>query len=211
MLFSKATYLKIMQKSDSFKIAFLLSGKGGTLANLLQKMDSNVLKVTLAVVISSQPKALGLVKAHQANIPTVTVPYQQYKHDLEAYSRALTQVLNDFQVDLGVMGGFLSLYKVPMAYQNKIINIHPSLLPAFSGPGFYGLNVHRAVLNQNVSVTGCTVHFVDNAYDQGTIIAQETVLVDPSETPESLQRKVQAKEYVLYPKVIKQLSENKSS
>lgn len=184
------------------KIGFLLSGKGTTLQAFIDWQKNGRLKAEVAVVISSRKDAAGLDKARAAGIPAITVEYSQYRKDTGLYSTKITEILQQYQCALVVMGGFNSFYQVPDVYHNKVINIHPSLIPAFSGQGMYGIRVHQAAVEAGVKVSGCTIHIVDSTYDHGPIIEQATVPVLDSDTAESLAERVKQREKEIYPEVI---------
>lgn len=193
-----------------YKIGFLLSGSGSTLENLLVYLKENRLEnIQVSVVISSRENAYGLTRAKNHKIPAHVVPYKDYKSKPEAYSQKITEFLDQYEVDLAVMGGFMSLYIVPPHYQNRVLNIHPALIPAFCGKGFYGERVHQAVLDYGCKVSGCTVHIVDNEYDHGPIVAQRVVDVYEDDTVESLQHRVGDVEKQIYPWVIRAFAENR--
>jgi len=191
------------------RLAFLISGSGTTLANYLEKQKSLLITGEVVVVISSRKDAFGINYAKNAGIPYYIIEYKEYKNDIEKYSSEITNVLIANRVELVVMGGFLSFYKIPSQYENRVINIHPALSPSFSGKGMYGMKVHEAVFNSGVKYTGCTVHFVDNEYDHGAIIAQSIVEITPEDNAKSIKDKVTLKERELYPHVIKSITENK--
>ncbi|HEO64895.1 MAG TPA: phosphoribosylglycinamide formyltransferase [Spirochaetes bacterium] len=194
---------------NPFRIGFLLSGNGSTLENLLEHIADGQVDAKIAVVLSSRTQAYGLIRANNWGIPHEVVPYKMFKSNLNDYSQRITQLLDFHKVDLVVFGGFMSCYIVPKHYINRVINIHPSLIPSFCGKGFYGTKVHQTVLDYGVKVTGVTVHFVDDEYDHGPIIAQETVKIDDRDTVDSIQSKVTAIEKRLYPKVIQAIIEDK--
>lgn len=200
---------EFFQPKQEFSIAFLLSGSGSTLENLLEHIQNNKVKANIKIVISSKENAYGLERARKWAVPYQIVPYKLYKNDPEEYSNAITDIIDKNNIDLVVMGGFMSLYLVPNHLNYKVINIHPSLIPAFSGKGYYGDKVHKAVIDFGVKYTGCTIHFVDQIYDHGAIIAQSVVSVDEDETLETLKEKVGIEEKKLYPKVIQKFVDNK--
>lgn len=192
-----------------FRIGFLLSGNGSTLENLLKSIQKRKLHANVVTVISSRSQAYGLKRAERWQIPHSVVPFQEFKNDILKYSQKITETLVQYQVDLVVLGGFLSPYFVPKLYQNKVVNIHPSLLPAFGGKGYYGHRVHQAVLERGVKISGCTVHFVDQNYDQGPILAQASLEVRMQDTPKTLQARIQKLENKLYPQTIQAILENR--
>jgi len=179
------------------RIAVLISGGGTTLRNLIEKIQTKSLTAEIQLVISSNPKAAGLRSAEAAAIPTLVV--EKKSLSAEAFSEAIFAPCRKANVDYVVMGGFLKHVLIPPDFQNRVLNIHPALLPAFGGKGMYGLNVHAAVLAAGAKFSGCTVHFVDNEYDHGPVVLQRQVAVRPDDTPESLQARVFATECEAYP------------
>jgi formyltetrahydrofolate-dependent phosphoribosylglycinamide formyltransferase len=190
------------------RLAVLLSGNGSTLQNILDHIDGGHLDATVEVVLSSREGVFGLERAQQRDIPAVAVPRKQYD-DAEAFNTALWEALAPHEFDLVVLAGFMSLIHVPDQYKNKMINVHPALIPAFSGKGMYGHHVHQAVLDYGCKITGATVHIVDEHYDHGPIILQEAVPVFDSDTADTLAERVQAKERELYPRAIQLFAGNR--
>lgn len=184
------------------KIAFLLSGSGSTFENLLAKIKEMNTPAEIAVVISSKMDAYGIQRAKKHGIPYEVVEYKKYKSDLNKYSELITEIIEKYEAGLVVMGGFMSLYKIPDKLNNKVLNVHPALIPAFCGKNMYGEKVHEAVFKEGVKVTGCTVHFVDNQYDHGPIIAQKAVYINEDDNVETIAEKVVGAERELYPRVI---------
>jgi phosphoribosylglycinamide formyltransferase-1 len=180
------------------RIAVLISGGGTTLRNLIEKIEAGQLAAEICLVISSSPNAAGLRFAEAAEIPTLVVEKKK-SLSAEAFSEAIFAPCREANVDYVVMGGFLKHVLIPPDFQNRVLNIHPALLPAFGGKGMYGLNVHAAVLAAGAKFSGCTVHFVDNEYDHGPVVLQRQVAVRPDDTPESLQARVFATECEAYP------------
>ncbi len=173
-------------------IVVLVSGGGTNLQALIDAEEAGKFKNgKISCVISSKENAYALIRAKEHNIPTVVLPRKEYP-DSKAYSLALLDELQRQQADLIVLAGFMIILDaaVPAAYPNKILNIHPALIPSFCGEGYYGLHVHEAVLKSGVKVTGATVHFVNEDCDGGPIILQQPVFVKPDDTPESLQKRV---------------------
>ncbi|RKY22804.1 MAG: phosphoribosylglycinamide formyltransferase [Planctomycetota bacterium] len=189
------------------RLAFCLSGRGTTLLNLLRRIERG-LPARVVKVVSSRSKAGGLEIAREAGIPTAVVRVKDHP-DAESFSRALTAELDAASPDYVVFGGFLCYYAPPPHYRNRIINVHPALLPAFGGKGMYGERVHRAVIEHGVKVSGCTVHFVDEHYDHGPIIAQHPVRVRDDDTPATLAARVRRAERVLLPRVIELLAQGR--
>lgn len=186
-------------------IAVLISGGGTTLKNLLEKNDQGLLPVEFRLVISSNPHAKGLDFAAQRGIPTATIRRRDFDAG-EAHRDAVFQACRTAGVELVVMGGYLEHLLIPGDFENRVINIHPSLIPAFCGKGFYGLRVHQAVLDFGAKVSGCTVHYVDNQYDHGPIIAQRACPVLDNDTPQSLATRIFELECELLPECIRQIS-----
>ncbi len=194
-----------------FKVVVLVSGGGTNLQAIIDKTESGYIPDTkIAAVISSSRKAYALERAKQHNIPGEAVVRKDYESK-EAFDKALLETLDKYSPDLVVLAGYLVIVPeiVIKKYSNKIINIHPSLIPSFCGDGFYGLKVHEAVLARGCKVTGATVHFVDEGTDTGPIIKQKAVEVLPGDTPEILQRRVMEQaEWIILPEAIKELAEN---
>jgi phosphoribosylglycinamide formyltransferase-1 len=180
----------------------LISGGGTTLRNLIQQIAASQLNVKIELVLSSSSKAKGLEFAREAGIPTLVVSQKDFATP-EAFSAATFDPCREAKVDLVVMGGYLKHVLIPPDFQNRVVNIHPALLPSFGGAGFYGLRVHQAVLESGARVSGCTVHFVDNEYDHGPIILQRTVPVLDDDTPESLAARVFVAECEAYPEALR--------
>ena len=193
--------------SPPLRIAVLLSGSGTSLENLLEHIDAG-LPAEVAVVISSKESAFGLERARRRGIPAVAVPRKQLP-DVDAFNDALHAELDRHEFDLIALLGFLSLFQLRSRYEGRAINVHPALIPAFSGPGFYGMRVHEAVLAKGAKVTGATVHFTDDEYDRGPILLQEAVPVLESDTPATLAARVQALERRLVPAAVRAIAEGR--
>ncbi|MDA7904524.1 phosphoribosylglycinamide formyltransferase, partial [bacterium] len=186
---------------DGNKIAVLISGGGTTLKNLIQWRDEQKLSAQIELVISNNPVAGGLAYASEADIPHLVVNHKEFD-DIATFSNAIFSAIQAANIDLVVMGGFLRRLTIPPAYENRVINIHPSLIPAFCGKGFYGQKVHQAVIDYGCKLSGCSVHYVDDQYDHGPIIAQETVPVKTMDTANTLAKRIFEKECQVYPTVI---------
>lgn len=184
-----------------FTIAVLISGSGTTLRNLISEREAGNLKVDIGLVISSKPDVGGIVFAKNASIPVKTFDHRHYS-TAAALSDQIFPACRDALIDLVVMGGFLRKLNIPADFENRVINIHPSMIPAFCGKGMYGIRVHEAVIEKGSMLTGCTVHFVDNQFDHGPIIAQQTVRVNAGDSPQTLAARVFRAECELYPRVI---------
>lgn len=170
--------------------------------NLHECITSGELPAEIALVISTKPDASGVQRARDAGLPLEVVNPKDYPGD--AFHQRITDLLDAAQVDLVCMAGFLWLWEIPGQYAGRVLNIHPALLPEFGGRGFYGLHVHRAVLEAGRSESGCTVHLADNQYDHGPILLQRKVPVLPGDTPESLAARVFEQEKIAYPEAIRQ-------
>lgn len=192
----------------SFRIAVLLSGSGTTLQNLLDRIAVGEVDATVVCVVASRESAYGLERAKKTNIPAVAVPQRKFP-DHDAFNGAIWEELRKHQPDLVVLAGFMSLLHVPPEYKNRILNIHPALIPSFCGKGMYGRHVQEAVLDFGAKITGATVHFVDEQYDHGPIVLQEAVPVFDSDTPDTLMERVQAKEREIYPRAIQLIATNR--
>lgn len=192
----------------TLRIAVLLSGNGTTLQNILDLRENGVLDVDVACVVASREDAYGVERARAAGIDSAVVARKHFD-GTEAFSDAVWATLKPYAPELVVLAGFMSLLRVPEAYQNRIMNVHPALIPSFCGKGMYGRHVHQAVLDYGAKVTGVTVHFVDNEYDNGPIIAQCAVPVHEDDTAESLACRVQAAERALYPHAIQLFAEDR--
>ena len=195
--------------TDLLPIAVLISGGGTTLRNLIEKRRDGSLPVEIRLVISSNAAARGLQFAKEAGIPTLVVE-QKSQPNAEAFSEAIFGPCRAAGVRLVVMGGFLKHAIIPPDFENRVINIHPSLIPAFCGHGMYGQRVHEAVLASGVKQTGCTVHVVDNVYDTGPIILQRTVPVLSGDTPDSLAARVFEAECEALPEAIRRFAPDSS-
>lgn len=185
-------------------IAVLVSGGGTNLQALIDAEKAGRFNGRIVTVISSKPGAYALERARQSGIPTCVVERRSYP-DAQAFDAALLAALRGVKADLVVLAGFLSILgpAVTQAYANRIINVHPSLIPSFCGDGFYGLKVHEAALRYGVRVTGATVHFVNEVTDGGAIILQKAVEVSEGDTPETLQKRVMEQaEWVILPKAV---------
>jgi formyltetrahydrofolate-dependent phosphoribosylglycinamide formyltransferase len=187
----------------SLKIVVLLSGSGRTLQNLLDLSQAGELPVDVVRVISSSRKAYGLERARLAGVEGLVLRRRSYGDDA-AYSEAVFGACREAGAELVVLAGWLKLLcPIPADFQGKVLNIHPALLPSFGGHGFYGSRVHQAVLDHGAKVSGCTVHFVDDDYDQGPIVLQQAVPVVEGDTPDTLAARVFAAETEAYPEAIR--------
>lgn len=187
------------------RVAVLVSGGGTNLQAIIDRVaDGTITNTELAVVISNNYGVKALERAEKAGIPAVCISPKDYAERAD-FNQALLEAIDSYQVDLIVLAGFLVVIPPVMIekYENRIINIHPSLIPAFCGTGYYGLKVHEAALARGVKVVGATVHFVDKGTDTGPIILQKAVAVQEGDTPEILQRRVMEQaEWQLLPQAI---------
>jgi len=190
------------------RLAVLLSGGGTTLQNLLDEVAAGRLPAEIRVVIASRADAGGLQRARRAGVPAVAIPRKQHP-DVDAFNDAIHGELDRHEIDLIVLGGFLSVFQLRGKYKARVLNIHPALMPAFSGKGFYGERVHRAAIEAGVKISGCTVHFADDEYDHGPIIVQRSVPVRDDDTPETLAARVHEAENDLYPEAIRLWAEGR--
>ncbi len=172
-----------------------MSGTGRTLDNFYEYIKNGAMRGSIEVVIANVPGVLGLEKAEKYGYPAF------HAHDNEAINR----ILADYDIELVLLAGYLKLYEPPPHLQKRVLNIHPSLIPAFSGPGFYGMRVHRAVRERGVKVSGCTVHFADEIYDNGPIVVQKCVPLGDNDTPETIAAKVFAAECQAFPEAINKI------
>jgi len=187
------------------KIAVLVSGGGTNLQALIDAQKEGIIKGgEISLVVSSMAGSAALTRAEKAGIKTIII--ERKKHpDSQDFDTLVAAALSENNIDLVVLAGFLSVLgeKVLNLFENRIINVHPSLIPSFCGKGFYGIRVHKAALSKGVKVTGATVHFVNNEVDGGKIILQKAVDVLPGDTPETLQQRVMREgEWVLLPKAV---------
>ena len=189
-------------KRSPVRLAVLISGGGTTLRNLLDQIDAGKLDARVELVVSSSAQARGLDHARAAGIASRTIDPRQFASDA-SFSQAVFDACREATPDLVVMGGFLKFVTIPPDFDWRVVNIHPALIPAFCGHGFFGHRVHEAVLAYGAKVSGCTVHFVDNQYDHGPIILQRVVPVLDDDTPDSLAARVFAAECEAYPEALR--------
>lgn len=194
------------------KVAVCVSGGGTNLQAIIDAIENKTItNAEISVVISNNPGAYALERAKKHGIEAICISPKQYA-DRDAFNQAFLEKLDSYQVDLVVLAGFLVVIPELMVkkYKNRIINIHPSLIPSFCGTGYYGLKVHEGVLSRGVKVTGATVHFVDEGTDTGPIILQKAVSVKQDDTPEILQRRVMEEaEWKIMPKAIDLIANGK--
>ena len=179
------------------KLAVLLSGSGRTLDNFHESIQAGTLNAEIKVVISNVKNVLGLQKAEKYGYPNFHA----------VGNEAINAILKDYDINLICLAGYLKLYEPPPQLERNVLNIHPALIPSFCGDGFYGMRVHRAVKAKGVMVSGCTVHFADNRYDEGPIVVQKCVPLEYDDTPEEIAAKVFAMECIAFPEAINLVDE----
>ena len=190
------------------RLGVLISGGGTTLQNFLDRVADGRLNAEVAVVIASRPDAFGLQRARRAGIPTAVIARED-SCNRDEFGRRVFDEFRHHAVDLVCMAGYLQLLPIPDDFAGRVLNIHPALIPAFCGKGFYGHRVHEAVLEYGVKVSGCTVHFADNAYDHGPIVLQRVVPVLDDDTPDTLAARVFEAECEAYPEAIRLFAEDR--
>lgn len=193
------------------RVGVLVSGGGTNLQAIIDAVKKgDITNASLEVVISNKKDAYALIRAKENGIPAECVCIRDYD-TREEFNRALIDRIDSYNLDLIVLAGFLVVLppELTSKYKNRIINIHPSLIPSFCGNGFYGLHVHEKALERGVKVTGATVHFVDEGTDTGPIIYQKAVEVKPGDTPETLQKRVMEEaEWKILPAAINAIANN---
>lgn len=193
------------------RIAIFASGKGSNCKAIIEAVNKGqVPNAKVVLVVSNNKNAGALDIARSAGIPSVWISRQSFDSD-EEFNNTLLKILNEYQVNFIALAGYLKKLDsvIIQQFRNRIVNIHPALLPAFGGKGMYGIHVHEAVLASGEKITGATVHIVDEEYDHGPIILQETINVLPDDTPESLAERVLPIEHRLYPKALRLFAEDR--
>lgn len=193
---------------DPIRLAVLLSAGGTTLQNLIDRVADGRLRADLVLVLSSNADAYGLVRARNAGVPTAVIERKK-QPSTEIFSERIFHSCREAGADLVCMAGFLQLIRIPAEFEGRVMNIHPSLIPAFCGKGYYGHHVHEAALKMGVKISGCTVHFADNIYDHGPIIVQRPVPVLEDDTPDSLAERIFEQECEAYPEAIRLFAEDR--
>ena len=190
--------MTLPKPNGSLRLAVFISGTGRTLKNILDRIDAGQLTAEVCLVIASTPAARGLQFAEKAGIPIEVIERKDFD-SRDEFSETMFRFCREAQVDLVALGGFVKLLTVPEDFENRVLNIHPSLIPSFSGKGFYGHHVHEAVLKYGAKLSGCTVHFVDKQYDRGPVILQRAVPVLDDDTPDTLNDRVFEAECETFP------------
>ena len=191
------------------RLGLLISGSGRTFQNFIDRIADGSFPAHIAAVVSSHPGVKGLDRAAKAGIPAEVVHYRDYPDD-ESFSRAVTAALEKFPIDLAVMAGFIRRWIFPPAWEGRVLNIHPALLPSYGGRGFWGHHVHEAVLKAGDRESGCTVHVADHHYDRGPILLQKRVPVLPGDTADTLADRVFQAECEAYPAAIRAFAAEKA-
>lgn len=192
--------------ADPIRLVALVSGGGTTLQNLIDRIAAGTLAARIAGVVSSKSDAKGVARAVGAEIPVEVVPFSPRR---ETFAEEVWTAVRGFEPQLVCFAGWLHLLPIPSDFYHSVINIHPSLLPAFGGKGMYGEKVHKAVLDRGAKVSGCTVHFVDDTYDTGPILVQKCVPVLEGDDAHTLAARVFAAECEAYPEAIRLIAEGR--
>jgi phosphoribosylglycinamide formyltransferase-1 len=190
------------------RLGILLSGGGRTMMNILEQINARRLSAVIAIVISSRSDVAGVERAKAAALNLKIVRRKDYP-DIESFSRVIAAQLKAARVELVLQAGWLCLWQIPEMYRNRVMNIHPALLPSFGGQGMWGHHVHEAVLKAGCKVSGCTVHFCTNQYDEGPIIIQRCCPVKEDDTSDTLAQRVFEQECIAYPEAIRLFAEGK--
>jgi len=190
-----------MSKGKPLRLGILISGSGRTLLNLHEQIASGKLPAVIACVVSSREGALGVDRARQMGLAVHVVPRNTLNDTV--FHDSISRLLDVAEVDLVCMAGFCTLWRIPSSYSGRVINIHPALLPAYGGAGYFGHRVHEAVIASGTGESGCTVHYCDNEYDHGPIILQRKVTVERNDTPGTLAARVFEQECIAYPEAIR--------
>ncbi|MGA2915324.1 MAG: phosphoribosylglycinamide formyltransferase [Sedimentisphaerales bacterium] len=196
------------EKTKHLRLGILISGSGRTMVNIQELIKQKELDAEIAIVISSKPDVAGVEKAKAAGLPLEIVRKKDFP-DLDMFSEKLRKLLLEAKVDLIIQAGWLCLWKIPAEFENRVMNIHPALLPSFGGQGMWGHHVHEAVLKAGCKISGCTVHFCTNEYDKGPIIVQRSCPVREDDDADSLAARVFQQECIAYPDAIKLFSQGK--
>jgi phosphoribosylglycinamide formyltransferase-1 len=197
-----------VHRGKPIRLGVLISGGGTTLINILDYIKQGRLNASVPVVISSRSTVKGVERAKNAGLDVKIIRKKDYP-DIDGFSKRIEDELVAAGADLVVQGGWLCLWKIPARYKNRVMNIHPALLPSFGGKGMWGQHVHEAVLKAGCKVSGCTVHFCTNEYDKGPIIVQRTCEARDDDTPDTLAARVFEQECIAYPEAIRLFAQGK--
>ncbi len=195
-------------QAPPLRVGALISGGGRTILNILEYINQGKLNAQIPLVISSRATVSGVERLRRAGLDVQITRKKDYP-DVRQFSRALEEQLVAADIDLIIQGGWLCLWKIPTCYVNRVMNIHPALLPSFGGQGMWGHHVHKAVLKAGCKVSGCTVHYCTDEYDRGPIIAQRTCPVADDDTPDTLADRVFEQECLAFPEAIGLFAENR--
>ena len=201
----------MLSEAPRLRVAVLVSGGGTNLQAILDARGTVIQHAEIALVVSNNPGAYALERAARSGVPSLVLNPKELGGQ-EAFEAALTAALEEYRIDLAVLAGFLTILSEAFTrrFEGRIINVHPSLIPAFCGKGFYGLRVHEAALARGVKITGATVHYVNEIPDGGAILLQKPVEVLPDDTSQSLQRRVMEQaEWILLPQAIEMIAVKK--
>jgi formyltetrahydrofolate-dependent phosphoribosylglycinamide formyltransferase len=198
----------IIKNKKPVRLGVLISGGGTTLINILEYIKQGKLNAEVGVVISSRSTVAGVERARKAGLE-VTIIRKKDHPDIDEFSKRIKEELVAANVELVIQAGWLCLWKIPEQYENRVMNIHPALLPSFGGQGMWGHHVHEAVLKSGCKVSGCTVHFCTNEYDKGPIIVQRCCEVREDDTPDTLAARVFEQECIAYPQAINLFAQGK--
>lgn len=193
---------------EPLRIAVLISGSGRSLENIHRKITQGQLHARIELVICSKPDVFGIQRAKQLNLPCLVISRRAY-HNTQSFSEAIWASIQKIEVDIVCLAGFLCLLSIPSNMTNRVLNIHPALLPSFGGQGMYGHHVHEAVLRAGCKISGCTVHIADQNYDTGPIILQRSCPVYHDDTPDTLANRVFEQECLAYPEALKLFQEKR--
>ena len=190
-----------MPDDQPLALAVLISGSGTTLANLARRIDRGTLNARIAIVIASNARAIKKLQSNMPQQQALLIDRKSFD-GIDSYSAAVFDAIGGAGAEIVCCAGFLSLLAIPEGYANRVLNIHPALLPGFGGRGMYGHRVHEAVLAAGCKVSGCTVHFADQTYDTGPILVQRSCPVKHDDTPQTLAARVFRQERIAYPEAI---------
>ena len=193
---------EIDSQSNHLRLGVLISGGGRTLMNIQDLIKQKKLNAEVSIVISSRSDSAGVERVKKAGLPLEIVRRKDFP-EVESFSKQISDILIKARVNLVIQAGWLCLWNIPSELENKVMNIHPALLPAFGGQGMWGHHVHEAVIKAGCKVSGCTVHFCTNEYDKGPIIIQRTCPVKDDDTPDTLAARVFEQECIAYPEAVK--------
>jgi len=196
------------KRKKPIRLGVLISGGGRTLINIHEQIQKGKLNAEIPLVISSRSTVAGVERAKAAGLNVKIIRTKDHP-DIDEFSKEIVKQLRSFDIELVIQGGWLCLWKIPPEYNNRVMNIHPALLPSFGGKGMYGHHVHEAVLKTGCKVSGCTVHFCTNEYDKGPIIVQRCCPVEVEDDADTLAARVFEQECIAYPQAIKLFAENK--